>query len=280
MSTTTKKPTSQSSTTEEIKPWIRRLARFGYMAKGFVYVVIGILAFMAAIGVGGKTTDTKGMLISLGSVPFGNLLLWITGIGLIFYIVWVFIKAIKDPKNKGKDVNGLTTRAAYIMSGIIYSGIALNALQIAMQAGSGSGNTKQTVSAKLLSQPFGQWLVGIIGLVIIGYGLNELYSGATKKFMNKFILGEMDDHEWKIAKNSGRMGLISRGIVLSIIGFFFIQTALTSDPEQTKGLDGALSEIAQKPFGQWLLGIVALGLLLYGVYQITRGRHEHMSFGK
>ncbi|MBH0231286.1 DUF1206 domain-containing protein [Halobacillus yeomjeoni] len=272
---------TKSTTKEDIKPWIRRFARFGYMAKGFVYVVIGILAFMAAIGVGGKTTDTKGMLRSLATLPFGAVLLWLTAAGLICYILWVFLKAVKDPKDKGSDAKGLANRAMYILSGIIYSGIALNAVQIAMNAGSsGGGNTQETLSAKLLSQPFGQWILGAVGLAIIGYGLNELYGGVTTNFMGKFHTGMMDDHEKKLARNSGRLGLVSRGIVLSLIGYFFIQTAITANPEKAKGLDEALSELAQKPFGQWILGIVSLGLLLYGTYQIIRGRHENMSFGK
>lgn len=265
---------------EEIKPWIRRLARFGYMAKGVVYILIGVLALMAALGIGGKTTGTTGMLRSLAGIPFGNMLLWIIGIGLVFYICWVLIKAIKDPKNEGTDTKGLIARTGYFISGLIYGALAWNAFKIAGNAGSSSGGSQQTMSAKLLSQPFGQWIIGAVGLIIIGYGLYELHGGITKKFLNKFRVGEMDRHEKKIASKSGTIGLAARGVVLGLIGYFFIQTAMTANPDKAKGLDGALSEVAQKPFGQWLLGLTALGLVLYGIYQITRGRFEHMSFGK
>ncbi|SFG24692.1 protein of unknown function [Halobacillus alkaliphilus] len=267
---------------EEIKPWIRRLARFGYMAKGVVYALVGILAFMAAIGVGGKTTGTSGMLKSLAGVPSGNIILWIIGIGLICYIGWVFIKAIKDPTNEGKGAKGIISRVGYMVSGVVYGALALKAINIASSAGSssGGGGSKQTMSAKLLAQPFGAWIIGAIGVIIIGYGLYEFIGGATQKFLKKFRTGEMDHHEYKVAKNSGTAGLIARGSVLGLIGYFFVQTALTSDASQAKGLDGALSEVASNPFGQWILGVVAAGLILYGVYQIIRGRYEHMSFGK
>ncbi len=266
---------------EEIKPWIRRSARVGYMAKGVVYALVGILAFMAAIGAGGgKTTGTSGMLHSVAKAPFGNILLWLIGIGLIFYIIWVFIKAIKDPKNVGTGAKGIISRIGFFVSGIIYGALAFKAMKIAMHAGSGGGGSKKTFSAKLLSHSYGPWVIGAVGVIIIGYGIYELYSGLSQSFMDKFLTGEMDDHERKIAKNSGTMGLTARGIVLSMIGFFFIQTAVTHDPDKTRGLDGALSELVQKPFGHWLLGIVAIGLILYGIYQVTRGRYEHMSFGK
>ncbi|WP_082235515.1 DUF1206 domain-containing protein [Halobacillus massiliensis] len=266
--------TQSQQTKEEIKPWIRRFGRFGYMAKGTVYGLVGILAFMAAIGVGGKTTGTSGMLRTLAGVKFGEILLWLVGIGLIGYVIWGFIKAIKNPQNKGA-----ISRIGYAVSGVIYGALAFKALKIAMHAGSGS-KSEESLSAQLLSQPFGQWILGAIGIIIIGYGLYELFTGWSERFMKQFKTGQMDPHEQKIACKSGKMGLMSRGVVLGLIGFFFVQTAVNSNPDQAKGLDGALSELAQTPYGQWVLGVVALGLILYGVYQIIRGRHEHMSFGK
>ncbi|SDJ36736.1 DUF1206 domain-containing protein [Salimicrobium halophilum] len=266
---------------EEIKPWVRRLARTGYMAKGFVYMVVGILSLLAALGFGGKTTGTSGMFQSLALMPLGNILVWLTGIGLFMYILWVLIKAINDPKGEGKSPGALIKRFAYLINAAIYGTLAVQAIRIALNAATGSsGNSNQTLSARLLEQPFGPWIVGGLGAIVIGYGVVELITGITRNFMKKFILGDMDDHEKKIAKNSGTIGLTARGIVLGLIGFFFIQTAITHDPDQAKGLDGALSEIASQPFGRWLLGFVALGLVLYGVYQITRGRYEHMQFGK
>ncbi|SIS39671.1 DUF1206 domain-containing protein [Salimicrobium flavidum] len=267
---------------EEIKPWVRRFARTGYMAKGFVYMVVGILSLMAALGVGGKATGTSGMFRSLALVPLGNILVWLTGIGLFMYIGWALIKAFYDPKGEGKNPKGLVKRSGYLITAIIYTTLATQAIRIAVSAvaGGGGGNSNQTMSARLLEQPFGPWILGGVGAVIIGYGVYELVNGLTRRFMKKFLLTHMDDHEKKIARNAGAAGLTARGIVLGLIGFFFIRTAITHDPNQAKGLDGALSEIASQPHGRWLLGIVALGLVLYGIYQITRGRYEHMQFGK
>ncbi|WP_041055844.1 DUF1206 domain-containing protein [Jeotgalibacillus campisalis] len=265
---------------EEVKPWIRRLGRFGYMAKGSVYGLIGILAVMAAAGAGGETTDTSGALQSLAGMPFGEILLWIIGIGLIGYIIWEFVRAILDPEHKGKDAKGIVTRIGYFISGIIYGSLAFTAIKIAMNAGSGGGNSEQTISARLLQEPFGQWIIGLVGVVIIGYAAYEFYNGLKERFMSKFILKDMNQHEKKIARNAGKLGLIARGIVLGMVGFFFIQTAYTADPDQSKGLDGALSELAQQPYGMILLGIVAVGLILYGIYEIIRGRYARMNFGK
>ncbi|WP_117168579.1 DUF1206 domain-containing protein [Paraliobacillus sediminis] len=265
---------------EELKPWIRRLARIGYMAKGLVFVMVGILTFMAAIGIGGNTSGTKGMFRSLAGMPFGEIILWLIVIGLLLYEMWLLIKVIKDPQNKGKGLKGLLSRGSSLVIAIIYGGLIFSAFKIAINAGSSGGNTEKTMTAKLLSQPFGQWLIAAIGVIIIVYGIVELYKGITTKFMKIFHTEDMSSHEYKIAKNAGRLGLVSRGFVFGMIGFLFIKTAWTSNSDQVKGLDGVLSELSQEPYGQVLLALTAIGLFLYGVYQIARGRYQHMGLGK
>ncbi|MBT2640489.1 DUF1206 domain-containing protein [Bacillus sp. ISL-39] len=264
----------------EVKPWVRRFARFGYIAKGLVYVMVGVLAALAAFGSSGNTTGTSGALQSLAAIPFGEVALLFIGIGLIGYIMWDFIKAIKDPENEGTDPKGLIKRTGYFLSGLIYTNLALGAIKLASNTGSANeGNSEKTISAKLMEQPFGVWLVGIVGAIIMGYGFYELYSGAKGKFISRFKTYEMNDKERKIALLSGKIGLISRGIVLSMVGFFFIRTAYTHNPNESKGLGGALTELANQPFGQILLAIVAAGLILYGIYQIIKGRYQHMNYG-
>ncbi|KIL51268.1 hypothetical protein KP77_07800 [Jeotgalibacillus alimentarius] len=270
-----------NDTKEDVKPWVRRMGRFGYMSKGAVYGIVGVLALLAALGVGGgETTDTSGAMQQVATLPFGEILLWIVGIGLIFYVMWEFVRAIFDPQHKGNDAKGIGSRLAYAISGVIYGGLAISAIQIAMHAGGGGGNSEQTISAMLLGQPFGQFLVGLLGAGVIVYGLYNLYSGYKEKFMSKFIINDMNEHEKKIARKAGKIGLIARGIVLAMVGFFFIQTAITANPDQSKGLDGALGEIASQPYGQVLLGLAAVGLILYAIYEIIRGRYARMNFGK
>jgi hypothetical protein len=271
---------SKVATKSEIKPWIRRFGRFGHMAKGAVYGFIGVFALMAALRVGGETTGTSGALQSVAGIPFGEFLLWLIGVGLIGYVLWEAIKMIKDPENKGHDTKGIVTRIGYIISAIIYANIAIAAIKLALHAGNvKSKGSEQGFSAKLLSEPFGQWLVGLLGTIILVYGLYELYKGSKEKFMKKFNLGEMNAKEKRILRSAGKMGLISRGIVLGMIGYFFIQTAITANPNQTKGLEGALDKLAQQPFGQGLLGIAGVGLFLFGVYEVIRGRYGSMNFG-
>ncbi|WP_242705690.1 DUF1206 domain-containing protein [Pontibacillus sp. ALD_SL1] len=266
---------------QDVKPWLRGFARFGYTAKGAVYVLLGILSLMAALGVsGGKTTGTKGALATIASKPYGNVILWITAVGLIGYVMWRIIQVVKDPEHKGKDGSGIGMRIAYLISGIIYGALAYKAISLASSSlgssGGSSGNSKQSFIAKVLSQPAGQWIIGAVGVVIIGYGLYEMYKGMTEKFKKEFKFGEMNQGEKKLVRRSGKFGLLARGGVMLIIGYFFIQMAMTASSQQANGLDAALSELASQPYGKWLLGIVSIGLALFGIFQILKGKNRHL----
>ena len=268
------------SKAKETKPIVRRFARFGYMTIGIVYGMIGVLAALAAFGPGGEMTGTSGVLQSIAKMPLGEFALWVIGIGLFGYIIWNFIKVFKDPDNVGTDTKGIIIRTGYFIRGVIYANLAFVAIKLASHTGNaGGGNAEKTISAKLMEQPFGVWLVGLVGFIIIGYGAYELYNGIKEKFMAEFKTSEMNDMERNVARIAGKMGLISRGIVLSMMGFFFIRSAITNNPDESKGLGGALTELAGQPFGKLLLAIVAIGVILYGVYQIILGRYQHMNFG-
>jgi hypothetical protein len=268
---------SSSVSSNDIKPWIRGFARIGFISRGIVYMLIGALAIMAALGIGGSTSDSSGAFSAVASKPFGEVLLWLLGLGLIGIVLWHLIQVVKDPEHVNNDGKSMFRRLANLITGIAYASLTYNAFAIAMHAKSSGSGSKQTLSAKLLSHPFGQWVVGIVGLIIIGYALYEIHNAFTEKYTNKFKRHEMSEKEWELGRKTGKLGLYSRGIVFLLIGYFFIQTAITADPDKTQGLDGALSKIAQQPYGQWLLGIVAAGLVLYGVFQILTGKNRHMS---
>src|SRR5437773_12098079 len=78
-------------------PWFKDLARFGYAAKGVVYLVAGALSARAAFGLGGATTDRRGALLAILSKPFGHLMLVLIGTGLIGYVLLRLVQAFMDP---------------------------------------------------------------------------------------------------------------------------------------------------------------------------------------
>ena len=257
--------------------WVERLARFGYTTKGIVYAIIGILAVMAAFGTGGKTTGSKGAIRTIAAQPFGQLLLILVAIGLLGYVIWRFVQAIKDPDNKGTDAKGILTRIGYAISGLIYASLAFYATNMALGTSAGSGgNSKQDWTARLLAQPFGRWLVGIIGVLVIGLGIYRLYKAYKIKFRRKLNLRELPPSQERAVVNTCRFGIAARGVVFALVGIFLTQAARQYDPSEVKGLDGILLTVAQQPFGRFLLTLVALGLVAYGIYMLVQARYRQI----
>ena len=261
-----------SQAANQSRPWVKGLARVGYLAKGIVYIIIGILAFQAAAGSGGATTDSQGALHKIAGQPFGTLLLGLVTIGLIGYAIWRLVQAALDPDNKGSDFKGVFTRLGYAISGLAYSGLALTAFKIITHARSSSGASQQDWTAKLMAQPLGVWLVGLIGAIIIALGLNAFRKAFTAKFREKLNTASMSDAQNKAVTLLGRAGYTARGVVLLLIGGFFVQAARADDATRSGGLDKALDTLARQ--SPWLLGIVAIGLIAYGCYALVEARYR------
>lgn len=260
--------------------WIERLARFGYAAKGVVYGIVGLLAAQAAFGVGGQTTDTQGALGVIVAQPFGKVLLSLVALGLIGYAIWRFVQAIKAPEHKGTDFKGLAQRIGYAANGLIYGSLAISAIKIIIGSSSGNSNSYEDWTAKLIAQPFGQWLVGIVGSFVIGLGFYQFLKAYKAKFRKEMDLNQLSDTHKKWIVGIGRFGLAARGVVFTVIGFFLIQAARQHDPSEVRGLGEALQVLVQQPYGPWILGIVAIGLIAYGIYMIIQGRYRRLNTGK
>lgn len=252
------------------------LARIGYAAKGAVYTVVGILAFQAARGAGGDTGGTRNAISEIGSQPLGKTLLIITAVGLVGYVVWRFVQAIADTEDKGSDASGLVMRAGYIISGLTYAGLAYTAARIVWHGSGGSGSSTEGWTSSLLAQPFGQVLVGLVGVIIIGVGLYHFYRAYNATFMEHYK-SSLSGEKRRWARRIGQFGLSARGVTFLIIGGFFIQAALRANAAEAKGLGGALQALAAQPYGAWLLGIVAAGFIAYGIYCFSRTRYRRFS---
>lgn len=257
-------------------PWVEYLARFGYAARGVVYAFVGFLAFQAAFGMGGETTGTRGALYEIAEKS--RILLGFVAVGLFGYALWRFVQAVLDPEGKGDDAKGLAKRMMMLASGIVYGSLAIAAVRLLTGNGGSGGDGTQQATAGVLSKPFGVALVAIAGLAIILAGLFQIRNGWTRKFQSKLRLGEMSPVERTWMTRTGMAGLLARGVVFLISGTFLVQAALRSDPSRARGLQGALETLASQPYGPWLLALVALGLLAFGVYSLFLARYRRIYF--
>lgn len=262
---------------EPVSPWVERLARFGYATKGVVYILVGVLAVLAALDAGGKATDTRGAFQEIYAKPFGQALLGALAIGLSAYAIWRVTQAIVDAEGKGADLKGILIRIGYAGSGLIHAGLAVSAARLLLgERAESSEQQHKSRTAQLMQLPFGTLLVGLVGAGFIGFGLYQFYKGYKAKFRKRLDVGAMSRAETLWATRFGRFGLAARGVVFSIIGYFLILSALHYDPKEVRGLGGALQSLAARPYGKVMLGVVAAGLATYGLYMLVEAKYHRI----
>ncbi|NTU78033.1 MAG: DUF1206 domain-containing protein [Chloroflexales bacterium] len=261
-------------------PWVKNLARVGLAAIGVVYILVGGLAVRLALGPGGGgggAPDQQTALQQIQAAPLGRLVLGLIALGLFGYLVWRLTEAFADSAGEGDAPKGLAKRAGHALNGLVYGAIGLQAARLALgQSSGGGGSSQQEWTARFMSLPLGRWLVGLAGLFVIGYGLYQLYEAWREKYRERLSYSQMSAAERRWLDPLSKAGLVAHGIVLGLVGLFLIQAAYTFNPQEAQGLGGVLSEIAQQPFGPWLLGLVALGLIAYGVYKLAQARYHRV----
>jgi hypothetical protein len=249
------------------------MARAGFVARGVVYAIIGILAFRFAIGAGGKITNQQGAFQTVAHQSFGHLLLVLLAIGLGGYSLWRLVRAGLGHGPEGSD-DGFD-RVAALASGVAYGILCFIAVEILMGAGTSSGNAHKTTGG-VLGWPGGTWIVGAAGAVMIGVALYQGYRGISQSFLKDSkteLMGRRMEH-W-IAR-VGTVGYLARMVVFGLVGIFLIKAALDYNPQAAVGLDGALAKLAQQTYGSYLLGIVSAGLIAFAIYSLTDARYRRI----
>jgi hypothetical protein len=250
------------------------LARAGFVSRGVVYGVIGILAIKLALGAGGKTTDQSGALRTIARQPFGEVLLVLVAIGLAGYSLWRLLHALLGHGPERSD-SGFD-RVAALGSGIAYGAICAVAVEILLGSGGGTSGHAAKATAGVLGWPGGTWLVGIAGGVFIGIAAYQGYRGVTQDFLKDAKTETMSDPIRKWYKLVATSGHLARAVVFGLVGVFVIKAAVDFDPSKAVGLDGALAKLAHQSYGSVLLGIVAAGLVAFALYSLADARYRRI----
>jgi hypothetical protein len=252
------------------------LARLGYAARGVVNLIIGLLAFLAALGQGGQTTGSKGALLSLLSHPMGSVFLGIVALGLFGFALWRACQSVLDADDRGHSAKALVARGGQAISAVTYASLGIYAATLC--AGFAAGGTDDSRAAQdwsrwLMAHPFGEVVVALAGLVVAGMGVTML-GWAWKGSFAKHLECHGTASNWVMPL--GRTGFAARGMVFLIIGIFLVLAAWHSDPHEVRGLSGALRALQGQPFGQILYGLVALGLAAFGIFEFAEARYRRI----
>ncbi|MCC3151857.1 DUF1206 domain-containing protein [Hymenobacter sp. BT770] len=252
---------------------IKALARLGFAAIGVVYVLMGVLALLAALSRDhGVQADKEAAVKHLQDLPAGSLLLGLIAVGLLGYIIWRFTQAIRDTEGKGSGAKGWSFRLWYICSGLFYSGLALYAGRLALRGHADEGaDTSKSLAATILGWPSGDWLLIFLGVVTIGIGLFQGYRAYSHKLQSDVDGQDLTAAQQRLVYRAAQVGVTARGVVVSLIGYFFVEAGWQSRAAEAGSTNEALGLLAG--MGPLVLGVVAAGLVLYGLYSLVQARY-------
>lgn len=252
-------------------PWFERATRLGYVIRGLLYALVGVLAIGQALGVGGQATDMRGGVAAVTDNPLRYPILAVALVGLLAYSAWGFVRAVYDPLHRGDDPVGLAARVGFVWSGISYLSLALFLIQLG--AGHAAhGEMVRDFVAGALQHPAGRWLAAAVGAICIGFGLGQFVDTAKASFRKDLKRGAMTRWQRLAAEYLGRFGMLSRGVIFSMLGWFVLLAALTQNPGQARGWGGVFDALATEPHGQVLLVLVALGFVSLGLHSFACAR--------
>lgn len=256
--------------------WLERLTRFGYGTRGLVFALVGLVAMRAAWGIG-QATGTRGVMRELGRQPYGRTLLIVTTVGMAGYVLWRFVQAALDPFVSGSGAQSGMRRVGYLGSGLFYALLTFTAAQLAFDFARVE-DARRELTAWGLAMPFGSWLVGFVGVVLIGVGVHALWRAFTASFMTLYPPPRPHTSRKRrhFARRIGQVGLSALGFTLCLIGGFVILAAVYSDPDQAVGIGGALTALKNGPYGALLLAAAGVGFVFYGVHCFVLGAYRRV----
>ena len=254
---------------------VESLARAGFAVKGGVYLLLGLLALLAALGMGGRVTDPLGAIATIARSPFGRVGVGAVAVGLALYAGWRFLEAFADANRVGWNRDGTPKRLAWALSGFVYAVLALDAARLALQWGE---RTDSGLPPMIVASPLAPWLVTIVALGVIGYAAKEARAALAHRLSERLNLRRLTREAGPIVVEISRAGIIARAVVLAAMGIVLLRARATPQ-RATAGTDmsDSLRLVAALPTGPWLLIVIAAGLMAYGVYQLVHARYRRIT---
>lgn len=262
-------------------PWVERLARLGYVVRGVLYGVMGLLALGLAFGVGTSPGDQRKSLYVLTGNPLGGIFLVVVVVALGAYSLWGFVRGIYDPLGRGDDPSGIVSRLGFAWSGLNYAALTIFAVEFMIGATRGDGSDSlQKVVTELMSAPAGQYITIVAGAVAVVAGLGQFADAYQAGFRRDLKRNQMNRAERVTADALGRVGMVARGVVFTMLGYFVLQAGLQHDPSRAGSMGDAFRAIARAPLGHLILALVALGFVALGMHSLANARWVRMPRAK
>ncbi len=250
----------------------------GWLVKGLVFVVVGVLAVeLARRGRGSADADQKGALAALAEPPAGRVVVLAVSVGLLLYAAWKLWSAAVDDDD---GVIGVAGRVGSAGLALVYGLLAATGIQIVFAGSSGrrsSGGaptSSSELTATLLEVPGGRIAVVGIGLGTAAVGVYQLQRAVRGRFLDEVDTSDLPEWRHLLFRTLGTVGTVARTLVLGVTGWLFVEAARQHQPDKAAGLDQALRALASAPFGRIVLVLCGVGLGVAGLYDMATFRRR------
>lgn len=273
--------TQMKQKVSQAAPWLEKLARFGYFSKGVVYLTIAFLSLKGVVQQSRNAADARGALEYLGRTTLSDVLLIVLAIGLVGYSLWQFIRSLLDPEDQGHKFKGVFKRIGYFFSSIAYLTLAWAAVRVSLLKDRvWEQQSEEQWAQRLFDLPFGRELVGIVGVVFLAVAVNQIYVAVRASFMKRIESWHLDPQKQRMLVSIGRIGITARGLVAGMIGWLFLKAAYYVDAEKAGGMSEAIRNFERAPGGIITYSLIALGMLLYGLYAWIQAAYRRIPLEK
>jgi hypothetical protein len=254
------------------REWLETAARVGWVSRGVLYLILGALATLAAVGEGGGLHDGKGVVRWIMGLPAGTLLVALAACGFVGYAIYSAALACFGQENADGMMAAASARLKGVAGCIVYGSLTFTSVQLLL-GHQEHGDNKRVWIASLLMQPWGRVLIGLVGVGVIGFGIYQCVYAISAKHRDEVNSQAMSANERQAFLWIGRMGLIARGLVFGVLGYFMLRAAIKVAPGSTStSTSDALREI--RDVGWAPLAVIALGLAAYGVLQLFYAKYR------
>jgi Domain of Unknown Function (DUF1206) len=270
-------PTPQKRIVEaarEASPIIDRIARLGFVANGVVVLIVGAIALRFVLGFGRGIAGPEEVLASLPRQPFGRTTLAILSLGLWCYAAWKLVQAVVDPEHKGTGFVGMMERVGFGLTALAYLTLGMAGIQLLLGNEVGGARNPKELVAKILAPHFGRWVVGLFGGIVVLAGALQVRMGLTARFRRALAWERMRPTARTVVLALGVIGYLAIGTVSTVIGYFLIRVALLYDPRAAGGWPEALALLGRLDPGRWVLGVVATGVVCFGLFSVVMVRYR------
>jgi len=250
-------------------------ARLGYVARGLVYISVGMVAILAAAGLTPRAEGPLGALEAWGHWKPGLALIWLLGLGLYGFAGWRVLQAVFDADRQGRTPKAWASRAGQAISGLIYGGLAVSVFGLLdaivdLHEADDQAQTRAFV-ADVLTWPLGEALVLALGVFIAGAGIGNMIRACFGHFGRGLKCGPRTA-AW--AGTLGRIGYFGRGLAMLPAGVFMLAAGWHARASEAKSLGGVLQALHHQRMGDTVLVVLAVGLMAFGAFGFVEAWHR------